>query len=148
VDEEFKEFDFALSHLVEKLEELFADGACLGSQFRTHLVGDAARHQRLLKSLDTEGRPALSIRADRPLQSSFDPNDPARLSGYVIPFPPADTLGPQTRRIGWTWLPADILETIITASIARADYITLNDATAINSIGFDQSCGRRDQDIE
>lgn len=67
VEKGFATFDFALSHMPEKLEELLGDGQRWGSKFRFHLVRDPAHPYRIFKFLrdDEAQAPVLLGHADR-----------------------------------------------------------------------------------
>lgn len=106
VDQGATEFDFLLSHLPEKFEELLGDGSRWGSQFRYHLARDAAHPYRLLKSLETEG--VVLAHADRLPQVRLDQTEPACESGPTIYVTPHNS-GAESGWIGWAWLPASLI---------------------------------------
>ncbi len=101
VDQGVAEFDFVLSHLPEKFEELLGDGSRWGSQFRYHFARDAAHPYRLLKSLKTQGSHVL-------LDVRLDQTEPACESGPAIYVTP-DQSGSESGWIGWGWLPASLI---------------------------------------
>lgn len=67
VEKKIFQFEFILSHLPEKIQELLGSGVRWGSTFRFNLARDSSKPYKLLKvlELDREEEPFLLIHADR-----------------------------------------------------------------------------------
>ncbi len=116
-------FEFVLSHLPEKIENLLGDGSRWGSVFRFHLTRDPERPYDSLKimNLDNDAGPVLLAHADRLPQVDMAQTGPANHSEEPLMF-----FSPPIRRIdaatatsrdnrqwtGWAWVPAGILKSL------------------------------------
>jgi len=116
-------FEFILSHLPEKIENLLGDGSRWGSVFRFHLTRDPARPYDSLKiiNLDNDAGPVLLAHADRLPQVDMEQTRPAnQIEEPVMFFSPtilrtdSSTAKNQDTRqwTGWAWVPADILKNL------------------------------------
>jgi len=114
-------FEFILSHLPEKIENLLGDGSRWGSVFRFHLTRDPARPYDSIINLDNDAGPVLLAHADRLPQVDMEQTRPAnQIEEPVMFFSPtilrtdSSTAKNQDTRqwTGWAWVPADILKNL------------------------------------
>ena len=103
------EFDFVLSSLPEKIEELLGDGSRWGSRFRFHLAADSGRPYALLKriGLEEERGPILFGHADRlPCAGLAQTRRPVRVDAPVLfCWRDRSAAGEPLQWTGWGWLP-------------------------------------------
>ena len=116
-------FDFVLSHLPEKIEDLLGDGSRWGSTFRFHLTRDPARPYDSLKimNIDNDAGSVLLAHTDRLPQVDLEQTRPANQIKEPVMFfsPPirridsaAATSQDNPQWTGWAWVPAGILKSL------------------------------------
>jgi len=116
-------FDFILSHLPEKIENLLGDGSRWGSVFRFHLTRDPAHPYDSLKimNLDNDAGPVLLAHADRLPQVDLEQTRPANQIEEPLMFfsPPIRRNDPSAEKgqdtqqwTGWAWVPTGILKNL------------------------------------
>jgi len=117
------QFEFVLSHLPRKIENLLGDGSRWGSTFRFHLTRDPARPYDSLKimNLDNDAGPVLLAHADRLPQVDLEQTRPANQIEEPVMFfsPPIRRNDPSAEKgqdtpqwTGWAWVPAGILKSL------------------------------------
>jgi lipopolysaccharide/colanic/teichoic acid biosynthesis glycosyltransferase len=104
------EFDFVLSRMPEKIEQLLGDGTRWGSAFRYHLAREAARPYPLLRTIlaGAKGEPVMFVHANRlPLVQLPKGPSPGAVFCWREPSPPPG--GDPLTWTGWAWLPAPVV---------------------------------------
>ena len=116
-------FDFILSHLPEKIEDLLGDGSRWGSVFRFHLTRNPAQPYDSLKiiNLDNDAGSVLLAHADRLPQIDLEQTRPANQIEEPLMFfsPPIRRNDPSAEKgqdtqqwTGWAWVPTGILKNL------------------------------------
>ena len=118
------QFEFVLSHLPRKIEDLLGNGSRWGSTFRFHLARDPEHPYDILKSLTLgdDAGPLLLAHADRLPQVGLKQTRPGPQPAEPMMFisirgqeEPGDLPnGDSNERqwTGWAWLPAGFMETL------------------------------------
>lgn len=133
VEQGCTEFDFLLSHLPHKLEDLLGDGARWGVAFRHHLVREPDKPYGRLRAwrFDRPEEPVLLVHGDRLPPVELSQHAPAEGDGLPVLFctrAAGDAGSPDLEWCGWGWvsgrlvsdLPDDLDEAGFAACMMRS----------------------------
>ena len=116
IQEGITQFEFVLSHLPEKMEDLLGDGSRWGSNFRFHLAQDPLLPYETLKSIEfnpdefillAHGDRLPQIDLKKTIQDSkINPSVP------TFWFGPSDSETRNTGWTGWAWIPGKYFQNL------------------------------------
>lgn len=131
-------FDFVLSHLPEKMEELLGDGSRWGSEFRFHLAQDPLLPYETLKTIEFDADESILLaHGDRLPQINLaktvkaSEENPAGPTFWLTPTD-ADTRQPDWT--GWTWIPGKFIRDLpsrLDEEGLKAHFLSLADGKEI-----------------